>query len=164
MRSYFLRTCTPTRCTLLTALIASTPIALLHLPFILSFPCTVLHCTVLREVQRQSYDHLSNSWQTLDPETLCSMINDNQVHHSHSLIHPSIHHPYPCSAPYPNACPLPYPYTNPGSHRTIPLALLPVKSSHTCIDLIDFDLLSMFVMQRHDSIMTSPISIPKQQI
>jgi hypothetical protein len=38
-----------------------------------------LPLAVLREVQRQSYDHLSLRWQTLDPETLCSMINDNQV-------------------------------------------------------------------------------------
>ena len=35
--------------------------------------------SVLREVQRQSYDHLSSEWQNLDPETLCAMINDNQV-------------------------------------------------------------------------------------
>lgn len=34
---------------------------------------------VLREVQRQSYDQLSTEWMNLDPETLCSMINDNQV-------------------------------------------------------------------------------------
>jgi hypothetical protein len=33
---------------------------------------------VLREVQRQSYDHLTTSWQKLDPESLCSIINDNQ--------------------------------------------------------------------------------------
>jgi Exocyst complex component Sec6 len=33
---------------------------------------------VLREVQRQSYDQLSVKWRELDPETLCSIINDNQ--------------------------------------------------------------------------------------
>jgi hypothetical protein len=33
---------------------------------------------VLREVQRQSYDALSNHWKELDPETLCATINDNQ--------------------------------------------------------------------------------------
>lgn len=33
---------------------------------------------VLREVQRQSYDKLINNWITMDVETLCCIINDNQ--------------------------------------------------------------------------------------
>jgi hypothetical protein len=33
---------------------------------------------VLRDVQREGYDNLSANWKTLDPETLCALINDNQ--------------------------------------------------------------------------------------
>ena len=42
---------------------------------------------VLREVQRESYDSLSLNWQSLDPETLCSMINDNQVRINSYALH-----------------------------------------------------------------------------
>ena len=47
---------------------------------------------VLREVQRESYDNLSLNWQSLDPETLCSMINDNQVHPNSNIVHYTIRH------------------------------------------------------------------------
>ena len=50
----------------------------LSLTYTLTHTLSLSH-SVLREVQRQSYDHLSSEWQNLDPETLCAMINDNQV-------------------------------------------------------------------------------------
>lgn len=33
---------------------------------------------VLREVQRQSYDDLSENWRSYDVEMLCAFVNDNQ--------------------------------------------------------------------------------------
>ena len=33
---------------------------------------------VLRDVQRQNYDSLSNTWRRMDAEMLCCVVNDNQ--------------------------------------------------------------------------------------
>ena len=63
---------------------------------------------VLREVQRQSYDQLSTEWQNLDPETLCSMINDNQVPIQYNLSSFLLRLPSPYLQPF-NYLPPPTP-------------------------------------------------------
>jgi hypothetical protein len=51
---------------------------------------------VLRDVQRQSFDNLSNGWRELDVETICATINDNNRMQSKCTeFQDQVNHPFP---------------------------------------------------------------------